>query len=381
MNSYLIIKVEGRDTEKFIFRCKKNNINLLKIERISRKEILIKINSKDYDNLNKIKSIYKLTIISNEGYLKFKESINKNKTFIIMSILGLLFLMYLSNTIFSINIISTNKDLNLKIIKELSSYGIKKYHLKKSYDKIEKIKTKIINKYNDNIEWIEITDIGTKYEVKVVERKKQQNNIDEEYTNIVAKKAGVVKKIYAEDGIKVIEPNTYVNKGDIVISGAITKDEEVKKYVHAKGKVYAEVWYDVNIEFPLEYTEKKYTNNNKKSFYIKIGKDYISKNSYKNFERKKIISLKNRLVPFEVGIENQKEIKIINDKYSINEAKIKAKEKAKEKILQSLDKEEYILDEKTLNFYKKNSKIVLDMFITCYEEIGKEEKIEPIKEE
>ncbi|CDD28216.1 sporulation protein YqfD [Clostridium sp. CAG:433] len=381
MNSYLIIKVEGKIIEKFILRCKKNNINLLKIERISNKEIIIKINSKDYENLNKIKSIYTLTIINNEGYLKFKEELNKNKVFIIMAILGLLFLIYLSNTIFSVNIISMNKDLNEKIIKELDSYGIKKYHLKKSYDSIEKIKKKITDKYKDSIEWIEITDIGTKYEVKIVERKKQSNNVSTEYTNIVAKKSGVIKKIYAEDGLKMVEPNTYVNKGDVIISGAITKDEEVKKYVHAKGKVYAEVWYDVSIEFPLKYTEKKYTNNNKRSFYIKIGKDYISRKKYKNFERKKIFSLKNRLVPFEVGIENQKEIKIINDTYNINEAKTKAKDKVKEKILQSLDKDEYILDEKTLNFYQKDSKIVLDMFITCYEEIGKEEKIEPITEE
>lgn len=381
MNSYLIIKVEGKIIEKFILRCKKNNINLLKIERISNKGIIIKINSKDYENLNKIKSIYTLTIINNEGYLKFKEELNKNKVFIIMAILGLLFLIYLSNTIFSVNIISMNKGLNEKIIKELDSYGIKKYHLKKSYDSIEKIKKKITDKYKDSIEWIEITDIGTKYEVKIVERKKQNNNVSTEYTNVVAKKSGVIKKIYAEDGLKMVEPNTYVNKGDVIISGAITKDEEVKKYVHAKGKVYAEVWYDVSIEFPLKYTEKKYTNNNKRSFYIKIGKDYISRKKYKNFERKKIISLKNRLVPFEVGIESQKEIKIISDTYNINEAKIKAKEKVKEKILQSLDKDEYILDEKTLNFYQKDSKIVLDMFITCYEEIGKEEKIEPITEE
>ena len=42
MNSYLIIKVEGKIIEKFILRCKKNNINLLKIERISNKEIIIK---------------------------------------------------------------------------------------------------------------------------------------------------------------------------------------------------------------------------------------------------------------------------------------------------------------------------------------------------
>ena len=163
MNSYLIIKVEGKIIEKFILRCKKNNINLLKIERISNKEIIIKINSKDYENLNKIKSIYTLTIINNEGYLKFKEELNKNKVFIIMVILGLLFLIYLSNTIFSVNIISMNKGLNEKIIKELDSYGIKKYHLKKSYDSIEKIKKKITDKYKKNIFFMNYTSICILY--------------------------------------------------------------------------------------------------------------------------------------------------------------------------------------------------------------------------
>ena len=39
------------------------------------------------------------------------------------------------------------------------------------------LKKKITDKYKDSIEWIEITDIGTKYEVKIVERKKQNNNV------------------------------------------------------------------------------------------------------------------------------------------------------------------------------------------------------------
>ncbi len=375
MNSYLIIKVKGRNIQRFIFRCKENNINLLKIEKLSHKEIIIKINNKDYDKLLNVKSLYDLTIINNEGYLKFKELLDKNKIFIIMSFIGIIFLIYLSNTIFSIDIISKNNDLIKDIKKELSGYGIKKYSLKKSYDKIQNIKEDILKRHEDNIEWIEITDIGTKYEVKIVERKKSIKKEKLEYTNIIASKPGVIKKIYAEDGMKIIDLNTYVNKGDIVISGSIMKDEDIKEYVHAKGKVYAEVWYNVNIEFPLEYTEKKYTNNNKKSFYIKIGNNYISKNRYKHFQRKSIFNLKNRIIPFEVGIETQKEIEIINDKYTVKEAKIRAIEKAKGKILQSLDNDEFILEEKTLNFYEKNSKIVLDMFISCYEQIGKEEKL------
>ncbi len=375
MNSYLIIKVNGRNIPKFIHRCKDNKINILNINEISNREIIIKINNKDYDRLLKIKTTYKLEIINNEGFIKFKELVNKNIILIIMSFLGIIFLIFLSNTIFNIEIISTNNDLNEKIKKELEVYGIKKYSFKKNYKEISKIKEKIKEKYNDYIEWIEITSIGTKYEIKIVERKKNTNTQNLEYTNVVASKSGVIKKIYAENGMKMVETNTYVNKGDIIISGAIMKDESVKEYVHAKGEVYAEVWYNVNIEFPLSYTEKIYTNNKSKAFYIKIGNKYIEHSKYDSFERKNIKSFKNRLIPFEIGIETLREVKIINDKYTVNEAKNKAIEKIKEKVLQSLDKDEYILEEKTLNFTAKDSKIVLDMFISCFEKIGEEEKL------
>ena len=377
MNSYLILKVSGKNIPKFILRCKNNNINILKLEQISYKEALIKINYKDYDKLLKIKSIYDITLINNTGFLKFKELLNKHKYFLIMFTFGILFLIYLCNIIFEVDVISTNNELNNLIKKDLENYNIKKYKLKKSYKEKERIKSELLEKYNDTIEWIEITDVGTKYEVQVVERKKKVTEEKNEYTNIVASKSGVLRKIYAEEGVKVVDNNTYVNKGDIIISGAITKDEEIKRIVNAKGKVYAEVWYNVNIEFPLEYTEKKYTNEKKKSVYIHLGNKYISKRRFKNFERRKILSLKNRLVPFELGIEEEQKVNIINDKYTVEEAKKKAILSAKEKILQSLDKDEYITSQKTLKFYAKDSKIVLDIFFSCYEQIGKEEKIIP----
>ena len=377
MNSYLILKVSGKNIPKFILRCKNNNINILKIEQISYKEALIKINYKDYDKLLKIKSIYDITLINNTGFLKFKELLNKHKYFLIMFTFGILFLIYLCNIIFEVDVISTNNELNNLIKKDLENYNIKKYKLKKSYKEKERIKSELLEKYNDTIEWIEITDVGTKYEVQVVERKKKVTEEKDEYTNIVASKSGVLRKIYAEEGVKVVDNNTYVNKGDIIISGAITKDEEIKKIVNAKGKVYAEVWYNVNIEFPLEYTEKRYTNEKKKSIYMRLGNKYISKRRFKNFERRKILSLKNRLVPFELGIEEEQKVNIINDKYTVEEAKKKAILSAKEKILQSLDKDEYITSQKTLKFYAKDSKIVLDIFFSCYEQIGKEEKIIP----
>lgn len=380
MNSYYIILIKGKNISRFLHKCKNNNINILNIKNISHNEEIIKINKKDYDKLLKIKSVYKLEIINSIGLLKFKELLKKNLIFIIMSIIGLIFLFALTNIIFEIKIISNNKKLNKIVIKKLESYNIKKYKFKKSYNEIQKIKKEVLDEFNNSIEWLEISDIGTKYEVKIVERKINKKIDNNNYINIVAKKSGIIKDIYAQAGEKQVNLNTYVNKGDIIISGIIKKGEEDKKYVHAKGKVYAEIWYDVTIEFPLNYTEKIYTNNKKKTLYMKLNNKYIKLKKYKYIESKPIKKLSNRLIPFEIGIEEEKEVKIINDKYTKEEAIKKAKISAKEKVLQSLDKDEYIIDEKVLNFREKNSKIVLDMFFTCYEEISKEEKFNPASE-
>lgn len=377
MNSYLYIKITSKNIHRFLDKIRRNNIDIFNIKYISYKEVIIKIKQEDYKNINKIKSTSDITIISSEGLIKFKELINKNKYFIIISIIGIMFLIFLSNVIFNVNIISFNSDIKKSITKDLNGYGIKKYGIKKSYNEISKIKEELLNKYNDRVEWLEITDIGTTYEIKIVERKKPKKKKKEDYTNIVAKKSGVIKKIYAYSGEKVIEVNNYVNKGEILISGALMKGDEVKAFTDASGKVYAEVWYNVNIEFPLNYTEKKYTNNIKKSPYIKIGNKYFTLKPFSNFEIKKNIYIKNKLLPFEVGIVNLREVKIINDKYSLEEAKREAIKSAKEKILQSLDNDEYIMNEKTLNFYQKDSKIIMDIFFSCFEEIGKKEKIIP----
>lgn len=376
MNNYLIIKVTGRNIYKFIFKCKNNNINLLSIKKINSNSLIIKIKYQDYNKLLKIKSIYNFEIINKKGLIKIYSYINNYKYLIIFSIFGLLFLIMLSNTIFKINIISDNNTLSKKIKKELEFYNIKKYSFMKTYDEIEIIKEKILKKYKNNIEWIEINRNGIKYDVQIVERKRRNNNIDLDATNIIARKPGVIKKIFVINGNKIVNENEYVNKGDIIISGLIKSNDEVKGLVKSNGSVYAETWYRVKIDYPLNYTEKIYTNNNKKSFFIKIGNRYFEKKNYKNYSRNNIISYKNRFIPFSIGINTQKEVKIINDRLSILEAKNKAISKAKNKIKKRLNDDEYIINQKTLNFYQKNSKIVLEEFFSCYENIGEEAKIE-----
>lgn len=376
MNNYLILKVSGKYIYKFINKCKYNNINLLSINIINNKSLIIKIYNNDYKKLLKIKGIYKINIINKKGLIKIKELIYNYKYLVISFIIGLIILIVLSNTIFNINIISSNNKLNSKIKKELEFYNIKKYSLMKSYNEIDMIKKKILKKYKNSIEWIEIDRNGTSYNVQIVERKIKNKKTSEKGSNIIAKKSGVIKKIFVINGSKVLNENDYVNKGDIIISGIIKKDEEVKGLVNSNGYAYAETWYKVKIEYPLNYKEEKYTNKSKKTLYLKIGNKIYEKKRFERYNREKIINYTNSIVPIEIGIINQKEKIEINDKLSLNEAKNKAKEKAINMVKNKLNKDEYIISEKPLNFYQKNSKIVLEEFFSCYENIGIKEEIE-----
>ena len=152
-------------------------------------------------------------------------------------------------------------------------------------------------------------------------------------------------------------------------------NDKLKDRVNTKGKVYAETWYKANVEYPLNYIEKKYLNDKRTIPYIKIGNKYIELFKYNHFDRYKKIVYNNKL-GIEFGFETIKKINIINKKYSLEEAKKIAISAAKEKIKSRLNDEEYIISEKTLNFYSNGSKIIVEIFFSVYEEIGESKVIE-----
>ena len=68
-------------------------------------------------------------------------------------------------------------------------------------------------------------------------------------------------------------------------------------------------------------------------------------------------------------MENQRKTKTVNQKLSVEEARKKAIELTTSKIKARLKSDEYIISKKTLNFYAKDSKIVMDIFYKVYENI------------
>ena len=382
-SSSIKIKVTGRNINNFLKRLIYNNINIEKVIPISHKEIDLIINYQDLDKVLKLKTIYNIKIVRYYGKLRIIKRIKKD-IFILSSLLISLLLIYtLSNVIFKVEVIHSNKNIIKLVTKELEDNGIKKYKFVKNYQEIEKIKNKILEENKDTLEWLEIIREGTKYTIRVEERIINNKPKDNKIYNIVASKNAVIKKIYAESGEKIRSINTYVKKGDIIISSDITLPNNEKISKTASGKVQGEVWYNINIEYPYQYHEIKYTGNKKKVLVLNLLNKRISFfdfHKYKTFNRNIKYIFNNNITPISLIYEDEYETNIINEVYDYNTAREKAITKAKEKILEKYPNIKDITNIKIIKEEDKKNKISLNLFVTCLEDITEYQEVNNNKE-
>lgn len=373
------IKITGRNVTYYISHLYKKNISLFEVKIISRKEAYLKLYYQDYLNLKKEKTTYEISIYQKHGLLKFKDYLKKNMILFCFLLLALGVIYFLSLLIFDIEIITSNTKLKELVSIELKNHGIEKYQFKKSYDAIEEIIEEILNDNKDDLEWLEITNVGNKYVVSVQERKKAKEEEEYTYQHIIASKSGIIMDIDASSG-EIIKSNLdYVNKGDIIISGSLLLPSNETALVKADGKVYAEVWYKVKTFMPYIYQEEIFTGNSKRVYIIEfLNKrisllDYQKYNSYKSDNE---VLLYHNLLPIRLVKEKQYEMHVIDEAYTKEEAITKARESSREKLLSHLEKDSTIKSEKVIKVEESDQGVNVEVFYSVIEQIGTPLKIE-----
>ena len=301
MTNSIILKIKTKNITRFLTNLYKLNIEVLNVNIVNHKELIIEVCECDYDKVCGISILNKVNIVDYRGKNKVKRFINKNKVLFISLIINLFILVFLSNVIFSVEIKHESSEVRNLVITELKKYNIKKYTLKKNYTELDSIKNKILDNNKDKIEWIEINTSGCKYVVKVVMRKLNSNNKDDGIYNIVSNSNAVIKKIVAENGSIVREVNEYVNKGDILISSEIKLNDEIKGYKSAKGVVYGEVWYKMHVIMPYIYMNRTRTGKSLTNYSVNFfNKSLIIGKKFKNSEIDKHIIFSNNIIPISI---------------------------------------------------------------------------------
>lgn len=369
-NKYKLLIV-GKNPKRFLDNLISLKISLYDV-KLTDKELTIVVDLDDYDKILKLKTSYKIKVIDYYGLVKYENILKKYNVFFICLIIGLVLIKVLSSIVFDIDIEHPKSEIRELVLADLEEFGISKYHFKVSYDEKEKIIKKILHKETDRLEWLEIDSIGTKYVVKVEERIKNDPKIDNTFQHIVAKKDAMILQIQASSGEIKVSKNDYVKKGDILISGFITKDEEIKKKVKAVGTVYGEVWYQAEITLPKVYKEIKYTKNSKKRFQVKfLSHDFLlfDFKPYKTYESSNITLLENRLLPMSFNYSKVKETKEITKRYTGTKGEKEALKLAEKNLKKKLSVNDSIISKKVLKKTEKDSKIIVDIFFKVKEDI------------
>lgn len=373
------IEVSGRNVNRFIDRLIKDRILIYDLNVVNIKKAIIKIGYKDYLKLKDKKSIYEVDVMDVYGGLKIKNYFKEHYIFLIFLVLGFVLLKFISNIIFDIEVIHSNKEIRELVYKELRRNGIEKYIYCKSYDELEEIEENILENNKTKIEWIEINRSGTKYIVKVEERKINDEKEEFQYQDIVVNKSGIITKVQAESGEIVKNTNDYVEKGDVVISSDVTLPNGSSVLTMAKGKVYAEVWYVVDVSYPYIYREEMLTGKAKQIFLIKFLNKRISLfdfSKYNTFKKSDEILFSDIFRFFSFIKEKQYEMIVIDEFYTKEEAVDKAIERAVMRVNDTLGKDEEIIKYSVLSTYYDESKVELKMFFSVNEEISEVRKRE-----
>lgn len=158
--------------------------------------------------------------------------------------------------------------------------------------------------------WIAVNVSGCRAEVQVRERTPPPVMVDRrEPCNLVARRAGLVKKVQTIGGVSCVVPGSAVTEGQILVSGVEDTGTVGARVLAGLGKVEARTWYDLTVSMPLTVLEKRYLGREKTGFSLIFGTrriKFFSNSSIEGAEYDKITSrhpLNLLGVPLPVAVE------------------------------------------------------------------------------
>ena len=338
---YLNVTAEGYYIERFINNCMSRGILFWKLKRTKSCLMNMNLGASEFKETVKLAKKHgcKIKINGKHGLPFVMNKYKKRKKFFILILLIILGIYTLSKFVWNIEITGNNSIDSNEIIEALNNDGLNIGVLK------SKVNTEnIINKIRyqrDDIAWIGIEIKGTNAIVKIVEADSKPEIIDEnDYSNIVANKDGVIKKITAQNGTLMVTEGAEVKKGDILIAGYMDGKYTERNYVNAIGEVKALVTYSQTEKIYKKETKKEKTGNFENKYSIKINNFkinfYKTLSKYENYDTmytsKKIKLFSNFYLPIEIIKNTNYEVINTEIEYNENEAKEEGKKRAEEKL-------------------------------------------------
>ena len=115
------VKIIGKNIDIFIKRLLSLNVDLYRIEHLKYNEVNITLNKNDYNKIKKLKTSYEIKIIKLYGINKIEYNFKKYKYLLYALLISFLFIIFLSNIIFKVEVIHSDKKVRELKAPEITS--------------------------------------------------------------------------------------------------------------------------------------------------------------------------------------------------------------------------------------------------------------------
>jgi similar to stage IV sporulation protein len=385
IRGYVLIEIRGSRLELLINRLVEKRISVwdIRFRNEDRAELYIVLN--DFFRLRALlkETGCRMHVLKRHGFPFILDKLEKRKFFAV-GIAGFVIGLYLlSSLVWMVRVEGNETISTADILTAARQEGIYKLQWKFRL-KDSDVLSKILQAKLPGTAWVGVEIQGTHVVVKIVEAVIPEPPPLLSPRHLVASKSAMITSIFAVKGRSVVKPNTYVRKGDILISG-ILGDELNQQTVVAKGEVMGLVWYTPTIEVPLIRQYKVYTGEIKKRSYLVLGSrglqltgyGAIPFQQYETLPQRKTLQWRNYTLP--VGWLNERvmEVKTLEQPVDPQEARLQGLEQARTEITAAAGKEARVIQEKILHEKTDNGKVYMEVHMEVEESIAMEQPIVP----
>lgn len=383
IKGYVNFRAIGGFPERFINLCSERKVDIQNV-KLFKNTITASCGIKEYKKLKDIskKTGMKTRIFSKHGLPFF---IHKKREHVGI-LFGLCFMIimtfFLTGRIWVIDVKGNEEIPTEEILSEFYSLGVKK-GIKKDSLNVKEIARKSLREIDD-IMWSAVNIDGSRITIEIKEQKKKEIEKEEKtYANLVASNSGQIIKIESFQGTPVVKVTSAVEKGDVLISGAVINKDESVSFYNAEGNVWANTENEYHVNFSRVQKMRIYSRAKKKyfvSFYsltfpvnFIIGETDDMQFSF----GEKFLSADNSKLPVSVRCERFAPFETKKIKLTDSAVRVMCGRKYFEEIIRSTTKDMEIKDETSHVKVQKNVVEIYSHF-NCLENIA-ERKIMDLK--
>ncbi|MFC5450243.1 sporulation protein YqfD [Paenibacillus aestuarii] len=383
LRGYVRIELRGKGCEEMINPMMEKGFSIWDIKPVGEDKLELYMMLRDFFRLRPLlkRTGCRVHVLTRHGLPFFMERLGRRKIFLGGIAAFVIALYLLTSLVWQVSVEGNDRISDSTILQAAEKQGIHTFQWKFRLKKSEEL-SRDIQAMLPDAAWVGVEIRGTHITIKVVEATLPDRKPLMNPRNLVATKNALVTEIQSVKGRPMVKPNTYVRKGDVLISGVIG-DEAHNQVVVASGTVRGIVWYTSKIEAPLTTSYKTYTGQTASRNYIVFGSRALKITGYgkPQFAQSEVIpertTLQWRSFTLPIGWLHEKvmEVNLVEEALDEATAKKTGIEQARAELLKAAGPNSRLTGEKILHEKTENGKVYMEVHFEVEENIAEEQPI------